>query len=94
MVVLVIKDYLDQISELKKKIGNIRSMTTREIDAPRVTQSEEDRDGVSFEVTYTVDDWMIKTRRKLLLQKETQEKENRRQENQDKLMLQETLKLK
>merc|ERR1711888_2540 len=91
LVVLVIKDYLDQISDLKKKIGSIRSMREREIDPPRVTQLEEDRDGVAFEVTYTVDDWMIKTRRKLLLQKETQEKENRRQENQDKLMLQETL---
>ena len=68
-------------------------MTTREIDAPHVTQSEEDRDRVTFDVTYTVDDWMIKTRRKLLLQKKTQEKENRRQENQDKLMLQETLRV-
>merc|ERR1712030_79558 len=38
-----------------------------------------------------VDDWMLKTRRKLLLQKETQERENRKQENQDKLLLQETL---
>ena len=42
-------------------------------------------------MTYTVDDWMVKTRRKLLLQKETQENDNRRQENQDKLVLQETL---
>merc|ERR1712030_30803 len=37
-----------------------------------------------------VDDWMLKTRRKLLLQKETQERENRKQENQDKPLLQET----
>ena len=28
MVVLVIKDYLDQVSDLKKKLGNIRSMTS------------------------------------------------------------------
>ena len=91
MVVLVIKDYLDQVSDLKKKLGGIRSMTTNEVDTPRVTQLEEDRDGVTFNVTYTVDDWMVKTRRKLLLQKETQERENRKQENQDKLLLQETL---
>ena len=91
MVVLVIKDYLDQISDLKKKLGGIRSMTTNEVDTPRVTQLEEDRDGVTFNVTYTVDDWMVKTRRKLFLQKETQERENRKQENQDKLLLQETL---
>ena len=93
MVLLVIKDYLDQVSDLKKKLGNIRSMTTNEVDASRVTQLEEDRDGVTFNVTYTVDDWMTKTRRKLLLQKDIQEKENRRQENQDKLMLQETLRV-
>ena len=31
MVVLVIKDYLDQVSDLKKKLGNIRSMTSNEI---------------------------------------------------------------
>ena len=88
MVVLVIRDYLDQISDLKKKLGSIRSMTSNEIVTPHVTQQEEDRDGVTFNVTYTVDDWMVKTRRKLLLQKEVQEKENRRQENQNKLMLQ------
>ena len=91
MVVLVIKDFLDQISDLKKKIGGIRSMRVRDIVVPPVTQTEEDRDGVDIEVTYTVDDWMVKTRRKLLLQKEVQEKDNRRQENQDKLVLQETL---
>merc|ERR1712215_270785 len=91
MVVLVIKDFLDQISDLKKKIGGIRSIRVRDIVVPPVTQTEEDRDGVDIEVTYTVDDWMVKTRRKLLLQKEVQEKDNRRQENQDKLVLQETL---
>ena len=91
MVVLVIKDYLDQLSDLKKKLGGIRSLTTNEIDTPRVNQLEEDRDGVTFSSTYTVDDWMLKTRRKLLLQRETQERENRKQENQDKLLLQETL---
>ena len=93
MVVLVIKDYLDQVSDLKKKLGSIRSMTSNEIVTPNVTQEEEDRDGVTFDATYTVDDWIVKTRRKLLLQKEVQEKENRRRENQDKVMLQETLKV-
>ena len=68
-------------------------MTSNEIVTPHVAQQEKDRDGVTFNVTYTVDDWMVKTRRKLLLQKEVQEKENRRQENQDKLMLQETLRV-
>ena len=45
MVVLVIKDYLDQVSDLKKKLGSIRSMTSNEIVTPNVTQEEEDRDG-------------------------------------------------
>merc|ERR1711936_527113 len=67
------------------------SLTTEEIDLPRVNQVERDRDGVTFSSTYTVDDWMLKTRRKLLLQREIQEKENRKSENQDKLLLQETL---
>merc|ERR1712030_75455 len=86
MVVLVIKDYLDQLTDLKKKLGAIRSLTTDEIDTPRVNQVERDRDGVTFSSTYTADDWMLKTRRKLLLQRENQEREN-----QDKLLLQETL---
>ena len=70
MVVMVIKEYLDQVSDLKKKLGSIRSMTSNEIVTPNVTQEEEDRDGVTFDATYTVDDWIVKTRRKLLLQKE------------------------
>merc|ERR1712030_113753 len=91
MVVLVIKDYLDQLTDLKRKLGAIRSLTTDEIDTPRVNQVERDRDGVTFSSTYTADDWMLKTRRKLLLQRENQERENRKLENQDKLLLQETL---
>ena len=93
LVVLVLKDYLDQISELKKKIGAIRALTNEELVTPDITQEEEDRDRVTFVATYTVYEWLTKTRRRLLLLKEEQEKENRKKENQEKILLQETLKI-
>ena len=51
----VIKDYLDQVRDLKKKLGAIRSLDDREIPIQPVIATEYDRDGVATDLVYTVD---------------------------------------
>jgi hypothetical protein len=88
----VIKDYLDQVSDLKNKLGAIRSLDDREIPIQPVRATEYDRDGVATDLVYTVDEWLGVTRRKLLLMKDEEEQNRRKTENCEKMMVQETLK--
>ena len=88
MVVVIIKDYLDQVSDLKKKLSNIRALDDREVPLNQVRVTEVDRDGVTFDALYNVDEWLYKTRRTLLMAKDNQETQNRRKENKEKLVLQ------
>jgi hypothetical protein len=91
MVVSVIKDYLDQVSDLKNKVGAIRALDDKEIPTDAVRVNERDGDGVGYSVTYTVDEWLARIRRRLLLMKDNQEMLRWKLENK-KMMLQETLK--
>ena len=70
----VVKDYLDQIGDLKKKLGNIRALDDHEIPVEPERATEYDRDGVGVDLIYTVDEWLRTTRRKLLLMKDDEEK--------------------
>ena len=73
MVVVIIKDYLDQVSDLKKKLSNIRALDDKEVPINPIRVTEVDCDGVTFDVMYNVDEWLYKTRRTLLLAKDNQE---------------------
>ena len=88
----VIKDYLDQISDLKKKLGGIRALDDHEIPILPVRATEYDRDGVAMEMVYSVDEWLIRTRRRMLLMKDEEELDRRKKENREKMMVQETSK--
>ena len=55
LAVSVVKDYLDQVSDLKKKLGSIRALDEREIPTGIIRVSERDADGVMLHVNYTVD---------------------------------------
>ena len=63
--VSVVKDYLEQVSDLKKKVGAIRALDDKEIPTGIVRVTEIDVDNVAFNVNYTVDEWMAKIRRTL-----------------------------
>ena len=88
----VIKDYLDQISDLKKKLGGIRAIVDHEIPILPVRATEYDKDGVAMEMVYTVDDWLTRIRRRMLLMKDEEDLDRRKKENREKMMVQETLK--
>ncbi len=88
----VIKDYLDQISDLRKKLGTIRSLDDHEIPILPVRATDYDRDGVATEMIYSVDEWLGITRRRMLLMKDEEERNRRHTENREKMMVQETLK--
>ena len=88
----VIKDYLEQISDIRKKLSTIRSLNDQEIPILPVRTTEYDGDGVGTEMVYSVDEWLGTTRRKLLLMKDEEEKNRRHTENREKMMVQETLK--
>ena len=90
--VSVVKDYLEQVSDLKKKVGTIRALDDKEIPTGIVRVTEIDVDNVGFNVNYTVDEWMANIRRNLLLMKDNQETQRRKLENKEKVVLQETLK--
>ena len=59
--VSVVQDFLDQVLELKKKVGNIRAMDDKEIPTGIVKVIEIDDDKVAFTINYTVDEWMAKS---------------------------------
>ena len=77
----VVKDFLDQVLELKKNVGNIRAMDDKEIPTAPVKVTELDDDEVPFTINYTVDEWMVRVRRSLALLKDSQEMQRRKQEN-------------
>jgi hypothetical protein len=88
----VIKDYLDQTGDLRKKVSNIRALDDNEIPVEPVRATEYAADGVRVDLVYTVDEWLGTSRRRLLLMKDDEEKSRRRTENREKMMIQETLK--
>ena len=88
----VIKDFLDKVSEIRKRLGSIRAMDDREIPIQPVRATELDEDGVETIVIYTIDEWLGKVKRKLLLMKDQEELSRRKIENREKLMVHETLK--
>ena len=55
MVMGILKDYLDQVSDLKKKLSNIRGLDDREVPTNPIRVTEIDRDRATFDVMYTVD---------------------------------------
>ena len=62
----VIKDFIDQLSDMKKRFTSIQSMDDHEPPVVPITITEMDSDGEAFDRELTVAEFFFKIRRKLL----------------------------
>ena len=69
------KDFLDQLSDIRKKLSNIRSLDDVEIPVFPIEVRETDEDGEEQVLTFTVDKFIGRTRRKLLKLKDESQDE-------------------
>ena len=88
----VLKDFLDQLGDLKKRLTNIRSMDDNEPPVTPIDVTEYDSDGEETVSTLTIEEFFSKMRRKLLHLKDKTTENKRKNENRDKVILTETLK--
>ena len=62
----VLKDFLDQLSDLKKRLTNVRSLDDNEPPVTPIDVTEYDSDGEETISTLTIEEFFSKMRRKLL----------------------------
>ena len=88
----IIKDFLDQLGDLKKRLSSIQSLDDKPIATPPIETREVGEDGIEILSTVTVDEFLSSTKRTLLKLKDDKQELKRREENREKILLQETLK--
>ena len=69
------KDFLDQLSDIRKKLSNIRSLDDVKIPVFPIEVRETDEEGEEQVLTFTVDKFIGRTRRKLLKLKDESQDE-------------------
>ena len=71
----VLKDFLDQLSDIRKKLSNIQSLDDVEIPVFPIEVMEADEEGEEQVLIFTVDEFIGRTRRKLLKLKDESQNE-------------------
>ena len=88
MAISIIKDYIDQLQELKRRLNQIQAMGEVEISFPNMTDTIIDEDGEPLHQTSPSMSGFSSKRRNLLSRKDRLEVTNREDETKRKMLLQ------
>ena len=87
----IVKDYIDQLQDLRRCLSQIQAMEEVEMTFPELTDIFLDEDGVAVTSTFTLRDWLLYKKRFLLGRKDKLEVVNREAETKRKMLLQDAL---
>ena len=83
----IIKDYIEQLQDLRKRLNQIQSMEEAEVSFPSHMDTILDEDGGSITSSFTLQEWILYKKRNLLNRKDKLETANRELESKRKMFL-------
>ena len=93
LIVGVLKDFLDQLQELKKRRSELQALDSQELVMTSIQDIIEDEDAGSTVATFSVPEWLTFKKRLLLWKKEISETQRRKLEMKEKILIQYTLRV-
>ena len=69
MAISIIKDYIDQLQELKRRLNQIQAMGEVEISFPNMTDTIIDEDGGAITSNFSLHEWLFFKKKELVKQK-------------------------
>ena len=87
----IIKDYIDQLQDLKRHLNQIQAMEEVEMSFPDLMDTIVDEDGGTVTSSFTLQEWILYKKMNLLSRKDKLEVANREDETKQKMLLQDAL---
>ena len=87
----VIKDYIDQLQDFKRRLSHVQAMEEVEVAFPELSDTIIDEDGGVVTSKFSFQEWLLFKKRNLLTRKDQLEATNREDETKRKMLLQDAL---